>query len=1015
MNDKHIISIGFDYTHERNTVLEQILNEYKTLKMSCDISLEFTHKRNRLSELNVRNYIDLNGIEGVAYHPYYYSNPKPELNSCCDVWISDPIGFDWSQLGNKVDQIKELMCETASPKALMFVTAFHPLKEEGNSIYIRQWLRVLKESGYNIHIYHYLYDKDSYSEEINDHIDRYCDKYFAVPVETRLVGDNRNGLNVHVDDWCGIELLDWVLELNKIYHYQYCLVNYSFFSGVFTALSDSVLKILITHDIFIDRNKKMLEQGYKESGWMSIDRDGEILACSRADKIVAIQSEEAEKYARLLGDNSKIVTIPMVMKKKYLSAKNNNKKIRIGYCGSSNWVNEINIGEFIERWLEIPELSETTEIIVAGGVSKTLKNFIEPNLLEHPGILLMGRVENIEDFYSFIDIVVNPERGGSGLKIKTIEGLSYGLPLLSTKAGMAGLQNDNPLWSFPDIEHLVSELRNLIPNIQLGKMADETKTYYSSFFSEAELAMKTFIESGFTTDKPLERLPLEQLSHEDVEYFKHLVSYIKILNENIIYCSENPSVNIKKLFEQYGSIGSFTLVNDENTSDIKILSDSPLLLGHFSPSSFINQLSTIKDCIKTQDKQKIFFSFYFPENSISPTELVLFLKDHFRFKLKRSFSGENLHNFPLPIDQKTTWLDIEIFSEKEKEESLVSVIIPCYNVEKYIEQCLDSVISQTYTNIEILLVNDCSPDFLDKIIQLYASLDNRLAVITHEVNKGLGPSRETGLNLAKGDYVFYLDSDDYLEHNAIELLIKTARKNNSDMVAGSAASFWDETGEMFDFDRKFDKGNADLFGIVDSLESFRGCFCYPQSKYVPLRAWGILFRKGFLDSIPLTFPALEHEDIPVIPIYYYNAKNPYYCNDILVYYRQREESLSNSDYTKRRLHRWIELWNVMKQRMLNYNMENQVSDVAIYFSYHLFWKIERHKDDQELLQETIQIFIKLFKDIKKPDMEYFYGWLFELLKFVKTLSEEQKLEEKVLSSISNELLISYYEYELKRL
>ena len=103
---------------------------------------------------------------------------------------------------------------------------------------------------------------------------------------------------------------------------------------------------------------------------------------------------------------------------------------------------------------------------------------------------------------------------------------------------------------------------------------------------------------------------------------------------------------------------------------------------------------------------------------------------------------------------------------------LISIIIPVYNVEKYLRVCIDSVINQTYKNIEIILVDDKSPDSSSAICDEYLKKDRRIKVVHKEENEGLGFARNTGLNVARGIYVGFVDSDDYLNANAVEVLYK---------------------------------------------------------------------------------------------------------------------------------------------------------------------------------------------------------------------------------------------------
>lgn len=114
-------------------------------------------------------------------------------------------------------------------------------------------------------------------------------------------------------------------------------------------------------------------------------------------------------------------------------------------------------------------------------------------------------------------------------------------------------------------------------------------------------------------------------------------------------------------------------------------------------------------------------------------------------------------------------------------QSAVSIIIPVYNVEQYLQRCLKSVQKQTLTNIEIICINDGSTDNSGNIIQKFASADNRFKVITQE-NQGLSASRNNGINAASGEYIFFLDSDDYLHPQALEIFYKTALRSNAPVV-----------------------------------------------------------------------------------------------------------------------------------------------------------------------------------------------------------------------------------------
>ena len=122
------------------------------------------------------------------------------------------------------------------------------------------------------------------------------------------------------------------------------------------------------------------------------------------------------------------------------------------------------------------------------------------------------------------------------------------------------------------------------------------------------------------------------------------------------------------------------------------------------------------------------------------------------------------------------------------ESSLVSVIVPVYNVEAYLRQCLDSIIDQTYTNLEVILVNDGSTDSSGRICQEYANKDNRILSCDKE-NGGASSARNHGIAKARGEYVYFADSDDYLELNAIQTLVSIGEKHHTDCIYFDAHNF----------------------------------------------------------------------------------------------------------------------------------------------------------------------------------------------------------------------------------
>ena len=113
---------------------------------------------------------------------------------------------------------------------------------------------------------------------------------------------------------------------------------------------------------------------------------------------------------------------------------------------------------------------------------------------------------------------------------------------------------------------------------------------------------------------------------------------------------------------------------------------------------------------------------------------------------------------------------------------LVSIIIPIYNLEKYIPKCLDSIINQTYKKLEIILINDNSTDNTHQVLELYSKLDNRILIINNNKNIGVSASRNIGLSIATGEYIQFIDGDDYIPLSRIEIMVNTIIQKKSNIV-----------------------------------------------------------------------------------------------------------------------------------------------------------------------------------------------------------------------------------------
>lgn len=214
--------------------------------------------------------------------------------------------------------------------------------------------------------------------------------------------------------------------------------------------------------------------------------------------------------------------------------------------------------------------------------------------------------------------------------------------------------------------------------------------------------------------------------------------------------------------------------------------------------------------------------------------------------------------------------------------ALVSVVVPVYDVEAYLPACLDSLLGQSFVDIEVIAVDDCSPDGSGAILDAYAERDPRVRVVHLSENVGLGAARNVGLSRASGTYVWFVDSDDWLAHDALGPIAERLVSVHPDLllvghaVARPDGSTWR------------DPANASLFGglpraftAADRPAVFR---VFPSS-------WNRLFRREFLLALHMEFPDGAYEDIPVTFPALCAAERISSLDRVCLYYRQRDESI----------------------------------------------------------------------------------------------------------------------------
>jgi glycosyltransferase involved in cell wall biosynthesis len=227
----------------------------------------------------------------------------------------------------------------------------------------------------------------------------------------------------------------------------------------------------------------------------------------------------------------------------------------------------------------------------------------------------------------------------------------------------------------------------------------------------------------------------------------------------------------------------------------------------------------------------------------------------------------------------------------EMEPHKISVIVPVYKVEKYINRCIESIINQSYTNLEIILVDDGSPDRCGEIIDNYAKADKRIKVI-HKNNGGLSDARNKGVQNTSGEFILFVDSDDWLENQMIAELVHNQVKFQADVV--QAAFFYAYEDYLLFDNRYYQKGDAPV--ILENNALMNELVINERVKNF---AWGKLYKTEIIKDLPFKKGVL-FEDVFWAHQVMHRVKKYVIMHQPLYYYLQRSDSIV-SNYTSRNL------------------------------------------------------------------------------------------------------------------
>lgn len=314
--------------------------------------------------------------------------------------------------------------------------------------------------------------------------------------------------------------------------------------------------------------------------------------------------------------------------------------------------------------------------------------------------------------------------------------------------------------------------------------------------------------------------------------------------------------------------------------------------------------------------------------------------------------------------------------EKEVENPLISIIVPVYNVEKYLRQCLESLINQTYKNIEIICINNGSKDKSSEILVEFAQKDSRIKIITQE-KSGVSAARNSGLKIASGDYIMFVDSDDWAEIDACEKLITEAKLTGADVVLFSHYDVFPNKKNLYDISKNCKKSYYKFDNIDDYIKNII---------YAPGILWDKFCRKDFIENIAFIPDLAQSEDMLFWFEVLYNKPAISVFNQALYNYRNISVS-SILNAFENSIKKYGKAHELLKQSNLYKNASKEGRMYLTDRNMNYFcWMWVKHKNKRDIIFDEIQKYLKEYNDFDKNS--------------VKNLTNYKKLK-KIIKSYKN--------------
>jgi hypothetical protein len=362
---------------------------------------------------------------------------------------------------------------------LVSPTPTHP-QNQGNSMRIYAIGRMLQAAGMTVHFLYYQLEGLTAGQKADMEA---CWDYFhpipVVPKDMRPTGGDAYNL----DDWWQPAVGEVARQLHRRWHFQAVIANYVWFSGVLKVFGADVVKVLDTHDLFGGRAERFRQAGLEPEWYYTTDAE-EARGLQRADIVLAIQNEEAAAFEALGHRNVRVLGHVIGLRHRQ-PRQQDTRPIVAGFLASGNPINVVSFERMRQRLVQCP--TKYVQFVLAGTVCSKLASGPDP-------FRSLGGVDHCDDFYDLVDVVLNPMAFGTGLKIKSVEAIFEGKPLVATTTAMAGLPIMHRLHDLTSPEEVAERVVDLKPN-ELLELADASRQCAAAYAAEVYAACRALVTS----------------------------------------------------------------------------------------------------------------------------------------------------------------------------------------------------------------------------------------------------------------------------------------------------------------------------------------------------------------------------------------------------------------------------------------------------------------------------------------------------------------------------------------